>query len=77
MSPTKSAGLIYLCNLAGDWLCHVEERFAGVNGSGPKASKFQSYSSLDKPSTFVTGFFEKYPLAAERTLGPKACTWPL
>jgi fatty acid synthase subunit alpha len=51
-----------LCNLAGDWLRHVEERFAGVNGSGPKASKFQSYSSFDKPSTFVTGFsgfFEK------------------
>jgi len=27
-----------LRNLAGDWLRRVEERFAGVNGSGPKAS---------------------------------------
>ena len=30
-----------LCNLAGDWLHCVKERFAGVNGSGPKASKLQ------------------------------------
>jgi enoyl reductase-like protein len=57
-----------LRNLAGDWLRCVEERFAGVNGSGAKASKLQSYSSLDKPSTFVTSFFEKYPLATEQLL---------
>ena len=46
----------------------VEERFASVNGSGPKASKLQSYSSLDKPSTFVTSFFEKYSLATKQLL---------
>jgi fatty acid synthase subunit alpha len=57
-----------LRNLAADWLRRVEERFAGVNGSGPKASKLQSYSSLDKPSTFVTSFFEKYTLATEQLL---------
>jgi len=39
-----------------------------VNGSGSNASKFQSYSSLAKLSTFVTGFFEKYPLATEQLL---------
>ena len=47
---------LYLHNLAGDWLHHVEECFTSVNGSGPKASKLESYSSLDKPSTFVTSF---------------------
>ena len=47
---------LYLHNLAGDWLRRVEECFASVNGSGPKASKLESYSSLDKPSTFVTSF---------------------
>lgn len=59
-----------LRNLAGDWLCRVEERFASVNGSGPKAQapKLQSYSRLDQPSTFVTSFFEKYPLATEQLL---------
>jgi enoyl reductase-like protein len=57
-----------LPNLAGDWMRRIEERFAGVNGSGPKASKLQSYSSLDKPSTFVTSFFEKYPLATGQLL---------
>ena len=57
-----------LRNLAGDWLRCVEERFADVNISGPKASKLQSYSSLDKPSTFVTSFFEKYPLATVQLL---------
>jgi enoyl reductase-like protein len=43
-----------LRNLTRDWLRHVKEHFAGVNGSGPKASHLQSYSSLDKPSTFLT-----------------------
>jgi fatty acid synthase subunit alpha len=43
-----------LLNPAGNWLRRVKERFASVNGSGPKASKLQSYGSLDKPSTFVT-----------------------
>jgi fatty acid synthase subunit alpha len=57
-----------LRNLAGDWLRRVEERFAGVNGSGPKASKLQSYSSLDEPSAFITSFFEKYPLATKQLL---------
>ena len=55
-------------NLAGDWMRRVEEHFAGVNGSGPKASKLQSYSSLDKPSTFVTSFFETYSLATKQLL---------
>ena len=59
---------ISLRNLTGDWLRRIEECVAGVNGSGPKASKFQSYSSLDKLSTFVTGFFEKYPVATEQLL---------
>jgi fatty acid synthase subunit alpha len=57
-----------LRNLTGDWLRRVEERFAGVNGGGPRASELQSYSSLDKPSSFVTSFFEKYPLAKEQLL---------
>ena len=57
-----------LRNLTGDWLCHVEECFASMNGSGPKASKLQSYSSLDKPSMFITNFFEKYPLVTEQFL---------
>jgi hypothetical protein len=34
-----------LRNLTGDWL-RVEERFAGVNGSGANASALQSYASL-------------------------------
>jgi enoyl reductase-like protein len=57
-----------LRNLTGDWLRRVEERFAGVNGGGPKASELQAYSSLDKPSLFITSFFEKYPLAKEQLL---------
>jgi fatty acid synthase subunit alpha len=57
-----------LRNLTGDWLRRVEERFAGVNGGGPKASIIQSYSSLDKPAAFVSTFFEKYPVAKEQLL---------
>ncbi|KAF8271214.1 fatty acid synthase [Lactarius quietus] len=57
-----------LRNLTGDWLRRVEERFAGVNGGGPKASILQSYSSLDKPSAFVSTFFEKYLVAKEQLL---------
>lgn len=33
-----------------------------------KASFLQSYTSLDKPSVFVTSFFKKYPLAKEQLL---------
>ncbi|KAH9950013.1 fatty acid synthase [Amylocystis lapponica] len=33
-----------LRNLTGDWLRRVEERFAGVNGGGAKASILQSYT---------------------------------
>ena len=55
-----------LRNLARDRLRRVEERFVGVDRSGLKASKFQSYSNLDKPSTFVTSFVEKYPFATEQ-----------
>ncbi|KAI0264369.1 fatty acid synthase [Gloeopeniophorella convolvens] len=57
-----------LRNLTGDWLRRVEERFAGVNGGGPKASVLQSYTSLDKPAAFINFFFEKYPLAKEQLL---------
>jgi fatty acid synthase subunit alpha len=69
MSPMKIANSIFLCTtLTGDWLRRVEEQFAGVNGGGSRASELQSYSSLDKPSLFVTSFFEKYPLAKEQLL---------
>ncbi|TFY80295.1 hypothetical protein EWM64_g3715 [Hericium alpestre] len=57
-----------LRNMTGDWLRRVEERFAGVNGGGPKASILQSYSSLDKPDAFVQEFFKAYPLATEQLL---------
>ncbi|PCH34892.1 DUF1729-domain-containing protein [Wolfiporia cocos MD-104 SS10] len=57
-----------LRNLTGDWLRRVEERFAGVNGGGPKASILQSYSSLDKPQEFIESFFKTYPLATEQLL---------
>jgi fatty acid synthase subunit alpha len=57
-----------ICNLTGDWLRQVEERFAGVNGGGPKASILQSYTGLDQPFSFVTTVFEKYPLAREQLL---------
>lgn len=59
---------ISLRNLTGDWLRRVEERFAGVNGGGAKASVLQSYTSLDRPAPFVKEFFEKYPLAREQLL---------
>ncbi|KAI0077780.1 fatty acid synthase [Panus rudis PR-1116 ss-1] len=57
-----------LRNLTGDWLRRVEERFAGVNGHGNKASLLQSYSALDKPEKFVEDFFKTYPLATEQLL---------
>lgn len=57
-----------LRNLTGDWLRRVEERFAGVNGSGGKPSLLQSFSTLDDPSTFVDTFFQAYPLATEQLL---------
>lgn len=54
--------------MTGDWLRRVEERFAGVNGGGQKASILQSYISLDKPGPFVEEFFKKYPLATEQLI---------
>jgi fatty acid synthase subunit alpha len=57
-----------LRNLTGDWLRRVEERFAGVNNTGNKASLLQSYVSLDDPLTFVESFFKAYPLATEQLL---------
>ena len=57
-----------LCNLTGNWLRHVEEHFAGVNGGGPKVSILQSYLSLNQPVAFVSTFFEKYPVAKEQLL---------
>lgn len=57
-----------LRNLTSDWLCRVEERFAGVNGGGAKASLLQSYSSLDKPHEFVESFFKAYSLGKKQLL---------
>ena len=51
---------ISLRNLTGDWLRCIEGRLAGVNGGGAKASILQSFKSLNNPSTFVKGLFEKY-----------------
>ena len=57
-----------LRNLVGDWLQRVEERFAGVNGTGNKPSLLQSYNALDDPAPFVASFFKAYPLATEQLL---------
>ncbi|EJU05022.1 fatty acid synthase [Dacryopinax primogenitus] len=57
---------ISLRNLVGDWLRRIEERFAGVNGHGPKASVLQSFTSLDDPELFLTKFFETYPASKEQ-----------
>ncbi|CAK5268309.1 unnamed protein product [Mycena citricolor] len=57
-----------LRNLTGDWLRRVEERFAGVNGSGNKPSILQSYTSLDDPLPFVQSFFKEYPIATTQLL---------
>ncbi len=57
-----------LRNLTGDWLRRVEERFAGVNGTGNKPSLLQSYNALDDPIPFVAEFFKAYPLAADQLL---------
>lgn len=59
---------VSLRNLTGDWLRRVEERFASVNGGGPKPSILQSYTSLDDPLPFVESFFKAYPLATEQRL---------
>ena len=58
---------VSLCNLTGDWLRHVEERFADVNG-GLKPSILQSFNQLDNPTPFVTKFFNKYSAPAEQLL---------
>ncbi|EIW51495.1 uncharacterized protein TRAVEDRAFT_41081 [Trametes versicolor FP-101664 SS1] len=54
-------------NLTGDWLRHVEECFAGING-GQKPSILQSYTSLDRPQAFIEKFFKTYPAATEQLL---------
>ena len=59
---------ISLRNLTGDWLRRVEERFAGVNGGGAKASILQSYTAFDDPLSFVTQFFVKYPASTVQLL---------
>ena len=59
---------VSLRNLTGDWLRRVEERFAGVNGGGAKASILQSYTVLDIPSSFVEEFFAKYPASTVQLL---------
>jgi fatty acid synthase subunit beta len=59
---------VSLRNLTGDWLRRVEERFAGVNGSGGKHSLLQNFSSLNDPLPFVGDFFNTYLLAKEQLL---------
>ncbi|KII85134.1 hypothetical protein PLICRDRAFT_45274 [Plicaturopsis crispa FD-325 SS-3] len=59
---------VSLRNLTGDWLRRVEERFAGVNGHGPKPSILQSFKTLDDPLPFIEQFFNTYPLASEQLL---------
>ena len=58
---------ISLCNLLGDWLRRVEERFAGINRK-PKQSILQSYNPLNDPEPFVATFLERYPEACEQLL---------
>jgi fatty acid synthase subunit alpha len=55
-------------SLRNSWLRRVEERFAGVNGVGTKASILQSYTVLDIPSSFVEEFFAKYPASTVQLL---------
>ena len=57
-----------LRNLTGDWLKRIEERFAGVNGSGVKALVLQSFSSLNAPAAFIEKFFETYPTSTAQLL---------
>jgi len=59
-----------LRNLTGDWLRRVEERFAGVNGGGPKASALQSFTSLDIPHPLIKEFSAKYPASTTQLLSP-------
>ncbi|KAE9399788.1 fatty acid synthase [Gymnopus androsaceus JB14] len=59
---------ISLRNLTGDWMRRIEERFAGVNGSGTKPSVLQSYNSLNDPLPCVESFFKTYPLATQQLL---------
>lgn len=59
---------ISLRNLTGDWMRRIEERFAGVNGSGTKPSVLQSYNSLNDPLPCVETFFKAYPLASQQLL---------
>jgi enoyl reductase-like protein len=59
---------VSLRNLTGDWLRRVEERFAGVNGSGGKHSLLQNFSTLNDPLPFVGDFFNAYPLAKGQLL---------
>ena len=58
---------VSLCNLLGDWLRRIEERFAGVNGK-LKQSILQSYTLLDDPEPFVAMFLGTYPEACEQLL---------
>ncbi|KAJ3886618.1 hypothetical protein GG344DRAFT_81530 [Lentinula edodes] len=59
---------ISLRNFTGDWMRRIEERFAGVNGSGTKPSVLQSYNSLNDPLPCVETFFKAYPLASQQLL---------
>lgn len=42
--------------------------FAGVNGSGAKASLIQSFAALNDPKPVIESFFAAYPLATEQLL---------
>ncbi|KAF9643908.1 hypothetical protein BDM02DRAFT_3219125 [Thelephora ganbajun] len=44
---------VCLMNLTGDWLRHIEERFAYANGGGQIPSILQSFTSLDQPHAFA------------------------
>ncbi|KAL1659745.1 hypothetical protein GGF50DRAFT_119604 [Schizophyllum commune] len=51
-----------------DWIRHVEERVAGLYGTGDEPSLLQSHTRLDDPTPFVEVFFAAYPLVKERPL---------
>jgi len=46
----------------------IEERFAGVNGSGTKPSVLQSYNYLNDPLPCIESFSKTYPLATQQLL---------
>ncbi|TPX31149.1 hypothetical protein SmJEL517_g05464 [Synchytrium microbalum] len=55
---------VSLRNLTGDFLRRIEERFS-LNEA---PSMIQTNNELNEPDTFLAGFFEAFPPAAEQTL---------